>query len=96
VFVRYAPAMDSRGDARSRSFWPAGGSRWLWIIIAAALGVWLVILLVKSDGATVQQQRARAAGFDERAINALSKRRPARTTRPSTPGPMRVDPGQSP
>lgn len=43
----YAPPMPSPSNAL-RAILPTGRVRWLWLAVAGALGVWLVILLATS------------------------------------------------
>lgn len=92
--------MVSSPNATPTGFFTAGRMKWLWLVVAGAIGLWLVILLAVSGGdepssppgATpkgegVPKQYERAGVF--------SKRPELRSSRPSSaPVPLRVDQGQ--
>jgi hypothetical protein len=65
----YARLMVQRPSDPPRAIFPTGRAKWLWLALAGALGVWLIILLVTSgrDGA------GKAAG-SERAGSRLRER----------------------
>lgn len=82
---------------------PAGPMRWLWLAIAAALGLWLIVLLL-APGAKQEKERVpfRAASdevkrFDTPAAKALSNRRhtPMTATKPLAPFPALPDERES-
>jgi hypothetical protein len=58
-----------RSSDAPRAIFPTGRAKWLWLVVAGALGVWLIVLLVTSgrDGA------GKAAG-PERAGSKLRER----------------------
>jgi hypothetical protein len=101
--VSYAVGMTSPWKASSRAFFPSGRAKWLWLAVAGALGVWLIVLLVVADRPIVvdrapQSRLEQAAGntprqFDGKALNAFSRRRDLRSSRPSSTVPFPVNDG---
>jgi hypothetical protein len=105
--VRYAHAMVRSPNATPTGFLTPDRMKWLWLVVAGALGLWLVILLVVSDedeqpsgqgvGQAVPNQGApkqQPAPKQYERASAFSKRPELRSSRPSPTIPLRVDQGQ--
>jgi hypothetical protein len=81
---------------------PAGRMKWLWLAIAGALGLWLIVLLTLSGpkGAEAEKPKTpfdsvgrKAKGFDTPAAEAFSnaRRAPVKSSKPLAPFPAAPD-----
>ena len=109
LFLGYAEGMASPANAAPGPSFFTGRAKWLWIALAGALGLWLIVLLVIADEPAISETEApkspheqaagsNVPGFDGRAAKALSQRRRLRASRssPAMPFPVHdgVDHGQ--
>ncbi|HTV23188.1 MAG TPA: hypothetical protein VMG12_31080 [Polyangiaceae bacterium] len=92
-----APAATSPAAASPTAWLPSGRARWIWLAVAGALGLWLLILLAMSgpSDSAAKRERPKMKSFDTPAVDAFSKRPPVKSTRPSAPFPVPPDQGQS-
>jgi hypothetical protein len=85
---------------------PAGRTKWLWLAIAGALGVWLIVLLLVAGPESPQAHQPKTPfdglskkpnGFDTSALEALSnlRRMPLKSTKRSAPFPVAPDQAKS-
>lgn len=63
---------------------PTGRMRWLWLAVLAALGLWLVVLLVSGDEQKTPFEAAegKIKPFDPSVAEAFSKRPPLKVSLP--------------
>jgi hypothetical protein len=86
---------------------PAGRMKWVWLAIAGALGLWLILLLTLAGDERPQRENRpttvfdrvsrKPTGFDTPVAEAFSKHERARvkSAKPSAPVPVAVDQGES-
>jgi hypothetical protein len=81
---------------------PAGRLKWLWLAVAGALGLWLIVLLLVSGAERPEAEKPKTPfdsvgpmpkGFDTPAAEAFSnaKRPPLKAAKPSAPFPRAPD-----
>jgi hypothetical protein len=90
--------MPSPPKAAPPAVFPTGHARWLWLLLAAALGAWLIILLVISareppKSPLQQAAKQNPARFEGKAVDAFGKRHDVRSSRPSAPAPFPLKDG---
>jgi hypothetical protein len=74
---------------------PAGRMKWLWIAIAGAVGLWLILLLMVSgpddEKKPASERGSQPKSFDTPATEAFSKRPPVKSVRPLPSFPVAPD-----
>jgi hypothetical protein len=98
--VGYARAMSS--PSNPPTLLPAGRTKWLWLAVAGALGVWLIVLLLVAGPESPEAHPPKTPfdglsqkpkGFDTSAAKAFSnlRRMPVKSTKRSVPLPVAPD-----
>jgi hypothetical protein len=98
--VGYAGPMSS--PSNPHTLLPAGRTKWLWLAIAGALGLWLLMLLMLSGPKQAEVEKAKtpfdavgakAKGFDTLAAEAFSgsQRLRVKSSKRSAPFPVAPD-----